>query len=217
MTHGYRGELDCAVRAATAAGTLLRGVFHSGEQEIDHRAEEEIRKVLMDGFPRYGYHGEELGFVSPPQDSAGHLWLVDPDDGTAAFEKGFRGASVSIALLRDGRPVLGVVYAYCAPDDAGDWFTWAEGMGPVKRNGTEIPGPGTGVPETVLVSHHADRNPRANAMLVAPMRFRAVPSIAYRLALVAAGEARAAVSLNGPVGWDYAGGHALLLGADLDL
>jgi fructose-1,6-bisphosphatase/inositol monophosphatase family enzyme len=49
------------------------------------------------------------------------------------------------------------------------------------------------------------------------MRFRAVPSIAYRLALVAAGEARAAVSLNGPVGWDYAGGHAILLGAGMDL
>jgi ADP-ribosylglycohydrolase/fructose-1,6-bisphosphatase/inositol monophosphatase family enzyme len=217
MTHDYRGELDCAARAAAAAGTLLRRVFHSGEQEIDHRAEEEIRKALMEGFPQYGYHGEELGFVSPSQDSEGHLWLVDPDDGTAAFEKGFRGASVSIALLKDGRPVLGVVYAYCAPDDAGDWSTWAEGTGPVKRNGTAIPGPGTGVPKTILVSHHADRNPRANAMLVAPMRFRAVPSIAYRLALVAAGEARAAVSLNGPVGWDYAGGHALLLGADLDL
>ncbi len=137
MTDDYRGELDCAVRAAAAAGTLLRRVFHSGEQEIDHRADETIRTVLMEGFPRYGYHGEELGFVSPPQDSARHLWLVDPDDGTAAFEKGFRGASVSIALLRDGRPVLGVVYAYCAPDDAGDWFTWAEGTGPVKRNGTD--------------------------------------------------------------------------------
>jgi hypothetical protein len=55
MTHDYRGERDCAVRAASAAGTLLRGVFHSGEQEIDHRAEEEIRKVLMEGFPQYGY------------------------------------------------------------------------------------------------------------------------------------------------------------------
>jgi ADP-ribosylglycohydrolase len=143
--------------------------------------------------------------------------MVDPDDGTAAFEKGFRGASVSIALLRDGRPVLGVVHAYCAPDDTGDWFTWAEGSGPVKRNEKDIPSQGTGIPDTVLVSHHADQNPRANAILVAPMRFRAVPSIAYRLALVAAGEARAAVSLNGPVGWDYAGGHALLLGAGLDL
>jgi ADP-ribosylglycohydrolase/fructose-1,6-bisphosphatase/inositol monophosphatase family enzyme len=217
MTHDYRAELDCAVRAAAAAGTLLRRAFHSGEPEIDHSAEEAIRKILTAGFPLYGYHGEELGFVSPPQDSTGHLWLVDPDDGTAAFEKGFRGASVSIALLREGRPVLGVVYAYCAPDDAGDWFTWAEGTGLVRRNGRDVPGPGTGVPETVLVSHQADHNPQANTTLAAPMRFRAVPSIAYRLALVAAGDARAAVSLNGPVGWDYAGGHAILLGAGMDL
>jgi len=217
MTQDYKGELDCAIRAAATAGTMLRRAFHSGEQEIDHRVEEEIRQTLTEGFPQYGYRGEELGFVSPPQDSAGHLWLVDPDDGTAAFEQGFRGASVSIALLRDGRPVLGVVYAYCAPDDAGDWFAWAEGTGPVKRNGIEIPGTETGVPETILVSHQADRNAHANAMLVAPMRYRAVPSIAYRLALVAAGEARAGVSLNSPVGWDYAGGHALLLGAGMDL
>jgi len=40
-----------------------------------------------------------------------------------------------------------------------------------------------------------------------------VPSIAHRLALVAAGEAAAAVSLNSPCTWDYAGGHALLRGA----
>jgi fructose-1,6-bisphosphatase/inositol monophosphatase family enzyme len=79
-----------------------------------------------------------LGLVSPPQDSAGHLWLVDPDDGTSAFEAGFRGASVSIALLRDGRPVLGVVFAYCAPDDAGDIFSWAEGAGPGQRNGRDV-------------------------------------------------------------------------------
>lgn len=217
MTHDYQGELDCAVRAATAAGTMLRQAFHSGAREIDRQAEEEIRRILAAGFSQYGYRGEELGLVSPPQDSAGHLWLVDPDDGTAAFEKGFRGASVSIALLREGRPVLGVVYAYCAPDDAGDWFTWAEGAGPVRRNGRDLPRPGTAVPETVLVSHHADHNSSANATLAAPMRFRAVPSIAYRLALVAAGDAQAAVSLNGPVGWDYAGGHALLLGANMDL
>ena len=139
MSRDYRGELDCAMLAAAAAGRLLRGAFHSGGREIDHSAEEEIRNILTAGFPQYGYHGEELGFVSPPQDSAGHLWLVDPNDGTSAFEQGFRGASVSIALLKDGRPVLGVVYAYCSPDDDGDWFTWAEGTGPIKRNRWRYP------------------------------------------------------------------------------
>jgi hypothetical protein len=37
-----------------------------------------------------------------------------------------------------------------------------------------------------------------------------VPSVAHRLALVAAGEAAAAISLNGPGAWDYGAGHALL-------
>jgi fructose-1,6-bisphosphatase/inositol monophosphatase family enzyme len=202
---------------ATAAASLLRHAFHSAEPEIDHRAEGEIHRILTAGFPEYGYQGEELGFVSPPQDSDGHLWLVDPDDGTSAFEGGFRGASISIALLREGRPVLGVVYAFSAPDDTGDWFTWAEGAGLLRRNGKDLGVPGAGIPETVLVSHKADGNSRANALLVSPLRFRAVPSIAYRLALVAAGEAQAAVSLNSPVGWDYAAGHALLLGAGKDL
>jgi len=217
MSHDYTAELDCAIRAAFAAGTLLRREFHAGESDVDCCAEEEIRQILTAGFPLYGYRGEELGFIASSQDAVGYLWVVDPDDGTSASEKGFRGASVSIALLRDGRPVLGVVYAYCAPDDAGDCFTWAEGAGPIKRNGRSVSVLPGSVPDTVLVSHHADQNSPANASLVAPMRFRAIPSIAYRLALVAAGEARAAISLNGPVGWDYAGGHAILLGTGLDL
>lgn len=38
MTHNYKGEIDCALRAAATAGTMLREAFHSGEQDIDHRA-----------------------------------------------------------------------------------------------------------------------------------------------------------------------------------
>ncbi len=45
----------------------------------------------------------------------------------------------------------------------------------------------------------------------------AVPSIAYRLALAAAGEGVAGVSLSGPVDWDIAGGHALVAAAGGDL
>jgi hypothetical protein len=49
------------------------------------------------------------------------------------------------------------------------------------------------------------------------MRYRAIPSIAYRLALVAAGEGDVGVSLNEPTTWDLAAGHALLRGAGAEL
>ena len=65
----------------------------------------------------------------------------------------------------------------------------------------------------VFVSQAAPEYPAGNARAVAPARFVALPSIAYRLARAAAGDGVAAVSLNGPCGWDYAAGHALIRGA----
>src|SRR4051794_33212229 len=56
MTNGYRSELDCAIRAATAAGMLLRRAFHDGESDADGRAEREIHGLLMAAFPQYGCH-----------------------------------------------------------------------------------------------------------------------------------------------------------------
>ncbi len=69
----------------------------------------------------------------------------------------------------------------------------------------------------MLVSSAGDSDPTGNLACVTPARFRAVPSIAHRLALVAAGEAAAAVSLHWPSAWDYAAGHALLRGAGATL
>jgi ADP-ribosylglycohydrolase len=70
---------------------------------------------------------------------------------------------------------------------------------------------------SVAVSQDADDASATNARLCAPARFRCVPGIAYRLALVAAGECAAAVSVSHPCEWDLAGGHALLRAAGLDL
>jgi ADP-ribosyl-[dinitrogen reductase] hydrolase len=214
----YERELELALKAAQSAGNLLREGFHAGfPHHLDEVADQCICRILSPGFPDYGYRSEELGVLASPRDQKHHLWLVDPQDGTEAAHKGYRSAAVSIALLRDGLPVLGVVYAYCAPDDAGDLFWWAEGHGPLRHNGTEITRrawPDKATQNcTVLISQDADRKADLNAELVAPMRFRGVVGIAYRLALVAAGEGDVGVSLNSPTGWDVAGGHALLRGA----
>jgi ADP-ribosylglycohydrolase/fructose-1,6-bisphosphatase/inositol monophosphatase family enzyme len=217
----YPEELSYAIRAAQAAAEILRPAFHGGHSKtVDKEADKRIYEILSSFSPKYGYHSEELGLVKQPGDARHHLWLVDPQDGTSAAQKGFRGAATSIALLRDGLPVLGVVFAYSAPDDTGDLFTWAEGSNSISRNNREISRSWPSRPTsdgTALISQEADSNAIANAELVAPLRFRGVVGIAYRLAMIAAGEGDLAVSLNGPTGWDVAGGHALLRGSGGDL
>jgi ADP-ribosyl-[dinitrogen reductase] hydrolase len=211
--------LDVATEVALAAGEVLREDFHRpggprGEEdkaEADVEAETLIRSRLLRAFPEWGYLGEETGRVPGPEGAP--VWLVDPNDGTRDYLKGRRGSAVSIGLVWERRPVLGVVYAFAYPDDRGDLFTWAEGTGPLRRNGRALE---TRVPETlglfdvVLVSSKGDRDPEGNLRCADPARYRSVPSIAHRLALVAAGEAAAVTSLFAPGAWDYAAGHALL-------
>src|SRR5262245_7254680 len=128
----YAQPLAVAIDAAREAGALLREEFHrpggprghGDHADVGAVAGELIRTRLLDSF-RWNYHGEELGFTD--NGDLHHLWLIDPNDGTVSYMRGWRGSAVSIAALRDGVPVLGVVYAFCYPDGAGDLFAWAEG------------------------------------------------------------------------------------------
>ena len=219
----YQVELQAAINAARAAGKLLLREFYAdggprgaGEKAtIDEEVEALLREQLTKEFPRYGFRAEEdPDRNSAPKDEAQHYWLVDPNDGTAAFHMGWRGASVSIALLRNDTPVLGVIFAYAAPDNDGDLFSWAEGCGPVERNGVAqapIEWPAKlSSRHTILVSHYADSRPEANAAACDPARYMPIPGIAYRLALCAVGEGVAAVGISKPRDFDYAAGHALL-------
>lgn len=214
--------LGVATEAALEAGRRVRAEFHrrggprgaSAKAPVDARIEREMRGQLRSALPAASFLGEELGVVGP--EDAPLCWVVDPHDGTSAFLRGWRGSSVSIALVADGEPVLGVVFAPCAPDDDGDLLTWCQGD-VLRRNGAPITRPPlvTELSATALVavSQDADRAAVANEACVRPARFRAVPSIAYRLALLAAGDVDAAVSLAGVTWWDIAAGHALVIGA----
>lgn len=222
MPRDLSRALEVAIAAAREAGELLRSDLHRpggprGEldkAEADTEAELVIRARLLAELPGAGFVGEETGTQAGRPGEP--LWLVDPNDGTRDYLRGRRGSAVSIALLVDARPCLGVVFAFSYPDDAGDLFAWAQGCGPVLRNGRKVAPPcegPLGALEVVLVSSAGEADPAGNAACVTPARFRSVPSIAHRLALVAAGEAAAAVSVNSTMAWDYAGGHALLRGA----
>jgi fructose-1,6-bisphosphatase/inositol monophosphatase family enzyme/ADP-ribosylglycohydrolase len=221
--YDYSRALEVAIAAAAEATQLLlrecaRPDGPRGEPDhcpADDDAEALIRARLLAAFPKWGFLGEESGGQLPiaPEN---HIWLVDPNDGTRSMQLGFRAHAVAIGLLRDGLPVLGVVQAVDSPDDDGDRIVWAEGCGPLTRNGVpvrRVRWPARLNPHhVIMVSQTADRRPVGYLPPIEPARYRAVSSIAYRLALVASGDATAAVSLNGPSAWDYGAGHALLRG-----
>lgn len=227
MSDELARALDVALGAAREAAATLRAEFHrpggprgrGAHADVDIEVERVIRARLLGAFPDWGYRGEETGSagVDPPPR---FLWLVDPNDGTRNYLMGDRGPAVSIGLLRDREPVLGVVFAPCAPDDDGDLIAWADECGPPTRNGK--PFEREGWPrsldgQVILVSADANNASPDSLGAVAPARFRPMPSIAYRLALAAAGDAVYGTSFKGAGDWDYAAGQALLRGVGGDL
>ena len=182
--------------------------------EIDVEIERHLADALTALLPAR-FVGEETS--ARPGDGSTLCWLVDPHDGTRAWLQGHRGSAVSVALLRDGVPVLGVVCAPMSPDRGSDLIAWAEGLPHLLRNGAEvkIDLSRATLDRTAIVflNHSTAKRPVASGAAVAPARFVSLPSIAYRLARVAAGDGVATVSLSAPGGLDYAAGHALLRGA----
>ncbi len=224
----FDAELRFALSLAARASEMIRAEFFReggprGEVDkapVDVEIERELRSAIAERFPRYGVNAEELPEENHDGDpELGRCFVIDPHDGTRAFLRGLRGSSISIALLEHGRPVLGVVSAPTIP--GGDLFHWAKGT-TAMRNGApldRIDAPRTALTTTdlVLLAPAANRFAHQNGAAVAPARFSGVASLAYRLALAAAGEAVAAHSLVGPAKHDYAAGHALLLGVGGEL
>ena len=111
-------ELDTALEAARAGGEVLRrslgaieSVRYKGPFDLVTAADEESERVvtgiLRAAYPTYGIQAEEGGRTEGAADAR---WLVDPLDGTTNYAHGLPIFAVSIALEREGRVVLGVVY-----------------------------------------------------------------------------------------------------------
>jgi myo-inositol-1(or 4)-monophosphatase len=113
--------LNVMIRAARRAARTLKRDF--GEVEhlqvslkgpanfvsaADHRAEEILLEELTKARPGYGFLGEEGGRREGTDKS--HTWIVDPLDGTSNFLHGIPHFAISIALVREGTVVAGLVY-----------------------------------------------------------------------------------------------------------
>ncbi len=74
----------------------------------DKRAEQTIRKTLLEQFPDDAFLGEEGG--ASLSGASGGTWVVDPIDGTTNFIRGFRHWGVSIAFVSGDEILVGVIY-----------------------------------------------------------------------------------------------------------
>lgn len=107
--------LEVAREAAQAAGDVIRHYWDRGvavEMKADaspvtiadREAEQAIRTIIGRHFPDHAFYGEEFG----RQGEGDFLWLVDPLDGTKSFVRHTPFLSTQIALMHQGRLVLGV-------------------------------------------------------------------------------------------------------------
>lgn len=213
--------LPQVIESVLAAGQILAAEWQRSDgprgagdkADVDIEIEHVLRRDLL-ALIDCDFWGEE---TISRLTGAEFCWVVDPNDGTADFLKGIRGSAISVGLLRNSEPILGVVYAPVTDSRGPDCIAWEVGMSNLLRNGQPVHHSlnhqALSSESKVLVSTAASTKPLLNAELCAPASFIPMPSIAYRLALVAAGEAVAGVSLV-PVGaHDVVAGHALLIGA----
>jgi len=110
-------DIRLANRLADAAGDAIRPFFRrrfdvetkadrSPVTEVDRAAENAVRAILTQERAADGVVGEEYGADRP---DAARVWVIDPIDGTRAFMAGRPLFGTLIALLEEGRPVLGVI------------------------------------------------------------------------------------------------------------
>lgn len=77
--------------------------------DVNIAIERQIRGLLKEATPDIGFLGEEEGRTRDSR--AGWLWTLDPIDGTSNYAHGIPLCATSLALLRDGTAVLGVIDA----------------------------------------------------------------------------------------------------------
>jgi myo-inositol-1(or 4)-monophosphatase len=138
------------------------------------------------------------------------VWVVDPLDGTREFVLGLPEWSISIGLVEDGEPVAGGIA--CPP--TGEIFLGARGHG-VTKNGQPVKVSGRpGLAGARVLASRSEVD-RGSWQRFAGAGFTVVPlgSVAYKLALVAAGLADATWTLVPKHEWDVAAGVALVLAA----
>jgi len=184
--------------------------------EADEKGEEIIiaglRKLAPD-IPIVAEEAVAAGEIPDISNSA-QFWLVDPLDGTKEFVNRNGEFTVNIALIRDGVPVIGVVYT-----PAKNWLFLAAGPGQAtleENGGAAIPiqtrnASGDNMVAMVSRSH---KSPETEAYLAEHnVKNSKDAGSSLKFCVLARGQADIYPRLGRTMEWDIAAGHAVLASA----
>lgn len=112
------GHLKFALSIAKDAGLKIRNDFYSDKHivakddntpctDTDTKINEMVIRAVRRTYPKHDIFAEEGSYT---ENKGSHVWVCDPLDGTIAFVRGIQTSVFSLALVRDGEPVVGVVY-----------------------------------------------------------------------------------------------------------
>ncbi|MET0181972.1 MAG: inositol monophosphatase family protein [Caulobacterales bacterium] len=221
--HELRELAEIAEFAAQRAGAALKryradwsGVASEEGREVkvdaDVRAEAMILETLQK-FAPYPIISEEAGWIKG-EDST-RVWAVDPLDGSVNYIQGYPQCAVSIALLENNKPIIGVVDSFLTDER----FTGIVGHGAALNGAQMAVSKVTDAARGIIctgIPARARTDAAAMDILVANMKawrkVRMIGSAAMALAYVASARADA-YRESGSMIWDIAGGCALVAAA----
>lgn len=182
--------------------------------ELVTQADKRCQKIIIDrikeNYPDHGFiaeEGEDGGmFKQAPRGGDELWWVIDPIDGTNNFAHRMLFFTVSIAVMHQGEPIVGVIF-----EPATDSMFTAVRGGDAQLDGRRITASEEAIDEFASVgleSHFEEGAPDWARDLMTRTRFRNLGTTALQLAYVAKGSMVATIA-NTPKLWDIAAGVAI--------
>ncbi len=183
--------------------------WYKGPGQIVTEADIEVDRYLHDTLikarPDDGWLSEER-----QDDGSRHrcqrVWVVDPIDGTRSFAEGVPEFTVSVALVEAGKPVLGAVFNPATNEH----FQAVAGGGATLNDQPLMPSDHQEIADATLLASSGEMRKRRWSERMPSAAFTTIGSLAYKLALVAAGRFDGLVSLRSCNDWDLAAAVLLL-------
>jgi 3'(2'), 5'-bisphosphate nucleotidase len=219
------GLLDGLTPLIRDAGKVIMDIYATdfdvtkkGDDSPVTAADQRAETVILAGLKRLA---PEIPVVAEEAVAAGHVpdvgarfWLVDPLDGTKEFISRNGEFTVNIALVENGRPILGLVYApaierlFGGAEGLGAWVEDKQG----RRAISTRPVPADGL--TVVASRsHGDETALDAFLAGRKVASRTNAGSSLKLCLVAEGVADVYPRLGRTMEWDIAAGDAVLRAA----